>query len=261
MSGFIAMQRDALDHPLLRDAERFRAWFWIVAHAAWKPTKFDIRGSLVPIGRGQLCVSIRQLADDWGWSKSAVDRFLTRLETETMIEREAGHGRCIITVCNYAKYQDGEKADRDTSGTPTGTPAGHQRDTKEQGNKGTREPSGSTTKAARKGPIQADWLPAAFGDGTESRRVEDGWPPGERAAQIEQFKAHHRAKGSVFNDPQSAWSTWVLNSRKFGNVRQHPQHSRPTTRDIGERVAARFAAGSSFADDRLPRLGSSGGNG
>lgn len=129
------MQREALEHPLLQDATRFRAWFWLVANAAWKETKFNIRGATVPIARGQLCVSIRQLADAWGMSKSAADRFLTRLETETMVEREAGHGRLILTICNYAKYQSCRDAERDTDGTEGGTPAGHHRDTKEQGNK------------------------------------------------------------------------------------------------------------------------------
>lgn len=147
MSGFIRMDRAALDHPLLQDPMRFRAWLWLLAGACWKPTNYDMQGRTITLQRGQMCVSIRQMADAWGMSKSAVDRFLTRLETETMIEREAGQGKCIITICNYAKYQDAHDRDRDTSGTPTGTPAGHQRDIKEQGNKGTIEPKGSERDA------------------------------------------------------------------------------------------------------------------
>lgn len=79
-----------------------------------------------------------------------------------------------------------------------------------------REPS-RTTHRARKAPIPDDWQPVPFGIGTESRKVMDGWPPGEDAAQLEQFKAHHRGKGNTFTDPQDAWSTWVLGSRKFGH--------------------------------------------
>ncbi|MFC0683039.1 hypothetical protein [Novosphingobium clariflavum] len=63
MSGFVAMERGALDHPLLKDAERFRAWFWIVSKACWKPTPYDVNGKIISLDRGQLCASRSQLAD------------------------------------------------------------------------------------------------------------------------------------------------------------------------------------------------------
>jgi hypothetical protein len=65
-------------------------------------------------------------------------------------------------------------------------------------------------------PIPDDWQPREFGEDTESRKVVDSWPAGELAVQLEQFKANHRGKGNTFIDPQDAWSTWVLNTRKFG---------------------------------------------
>lgn len=64
--------------------------------------------------------------------------------------------------------------------------------------------------------IPVGWKPAQFGKATKSRAVVDGWPPGELAAQIEHFTAHHRGKGNRFTDWQDAWSTWVLNSRRMG---------------------------------------------
>lgn len=140
MSGFIALHREAKEHHLFKgDVARFGAWFWLVSTACWKPVKFNVGGGTITLQRGQLCVSVRQLAEEWGWSKSAVERFLTRLQTETMIATEAGHGRTVITICNYEKYQDVAGGDRDGSGTATGTAAGQQRDTKEQGNKGTKD--------------------------------------------------------------------------------------------------------------------------
>lgn len=238
MTGFIAMQRDALDHPLLRDAERFRAWFWLVANAAWKPTKFDIRGSMVPIDRGQLCVSIRQLADAWGWSKSAVDRFLTRLETETMLEREAGHGRLVITIRNYAKYQDGEKAQRDTSGTPTGTPAGHQRDIKEQGNKETSDPNGSQSRKRvdAKFSIPADWvLPPRSELPPKARALADEWSDASYETQGEAFFGFWRSDGRKYKDWTLVWANrivaihgQVMRDQKFGNAPPDAGRGKPT---------------------------------
>lgn len=77
-----------------------------------------------------------------------------------------------------------------------------------------KEPSGTVIPLKR--AIPDDWQPAEFGVGTQSRKVVDNWPPGEHKAQLEHFKAHHRGKGNKFIDPQDAWSTWVLNTRKFG---------------------------------------------
>jgi hypothetical protein len=74
-----------------------------------------------------------------------------------------------------------------------------------------KEPSPPKLRA-----IPDDWFPKEFAEGTESRKVVDGWPPGELAAQVEQFRAHHASKNNIFSDPQKAWSTWVLNTRKWG---------------------------------------------
>jgi len=139
VTGFVALDRSALDHPLLKDAERFRAWFWIVAKACWKPTPYDINGKIVPLERGQLCVSRAQLADAWGWSPSAVERFLVRLETEQMIGRATGQGRTIITVCNYGKYQDVEEKTGQAPEQSTGQRSDSDRTAKEQGNQETRD--------------------------------------------------------------------------------------------------------------------------
>lgn len=141
MSGFVAMSRDALDHPLLKDGEHFRAWFWLVATACWKPTRYDVNGKIVTLERGQLSTSLRQLASAWGWSKSSVYRFLGRLKTETMIGTDSGTGRLVITICNYDKYQTPPEQAGTPVGTGNGTGAGQERDTKEQGNKGTIAPS------------------------------------------------------------------------------------------------------------------------
>lgn len=138
MSGFITLHRDAASHPLFEaDMARYGAWVWLLSNAAWKDTPFNIKGKTVTIKRGQICISVRGLAGKWGWSKSSVSRFLTRLQTETMIEQKAGHGKNVITICNYDKYQLSKEGSRDSSGTASGTAAGQQRDTKEQVNNNT----------------------------------------------------------------------------------------------------------------------------
>lgn len=105
-AGWIKVDRALWDDPLFRGhPSRVGAWLWLVGHARWKPGTFDINGHIVVLERGQLCVSRFQLADALGWSESAVDRFLTRLKSARMIERNSEHGRSIITICDYERFQ------------------------------------------------------------------------------------------------------------------------------------------------------------
>lgn len=212
MSGFAVLYREATDHPLfVGDSSRFGAWAWLVLKACWKPTKFNASGSTITIERGQLCVSRSQLATAWGWSPSAVERFLARLETEQMIGRATGQGRTVITICNYEKYQDIGDLPGQASGQPTGQRSDSDRTTKEQGNQGTiveeeAKASPSTARAPRSPRKKAepfvlpDWVPAGPWEAfiamrvnirkrptdyamslivTELRKLaEDGYPPG-----------------------------------------------------------------------------------
>jgi len=62
-----------------------------------------------------------------------------------------------------------------------------------------------------------DWQPIAFGVGSASYSIVNSWTAETLALNLEGFMAHHRARGSKFKNWQDAWSTWVLNSRKFKN--------------------------------------------
>lgn len=183
MSGFITMHRDALDHPMLQDGDRFRAWFWLIANAAWKQTSVRVKGETVTIERGELSFSQRFLADKWGWSKSRVDRFIADLRAEGMIStrskngadsgatsgHNAGQGQCIITICNYSVYQDQQQEQRGnvgaTRGATSGATAGQQRGKEEQRNKETRVEANASTpaRAANGNPLLdhplPEWLP------------------------------------------------------------------------------------------------------
>jgi hypothetical protein len=237
--GWIALHRGWRDSPIFRgEFSRADAWVWLIEAACWKATRYDISGKTVTLARGQLCASVRQLADVWGWSKSAVDRFLTRLETETMIEREAGHGKLVLTVCNYAKYQDRAEAERDSSGTPTGTAAGQQRDIKEQGNKLTIEASNEASSAKPRKIAHAlptGWLPVLT---PAAQSVVDGWPPGHFGQVLAAFLDHAADKGRVSKDWQAAFRTWLTNENKWNRPNGLPARQadlRPSAGSRGER--------------------------
>lgn len=147
MTGYVAMRRDWQDHDAFGSDEFSRrdAWAWLIANAAWKPSKVRIKGSSVSLERGELCFSQRFLATKWRWSKSKVDRFISLLRAEGMIETRskigatadhpAGQGQSIITICNYNKFQAPLKDERGNDEPLNGAMSGQQRGKEEEGNK------------------------------------------------------------------------------------------------------------------------------
>ncbi|WP_273679048.1 helix-turn-helix domain-containing protein [Erythrobacter fulvus] len=227
--GYVAIYRAAFDHPLFAtDSARLGAWIWLLGKACWKPTPFDIAGRIVSLERGQLCASRSQLARAWGMSPSAVERFLTRLETEQMIGRATGQGRSIITIRNYDKFQ----AVSDEAGQATGQRSDSYRTAKEEGNKGTIEPTGSSplcispAKSKRAAKLPDDWQPILT---DRSKHIVAGWPPGKFEHELRRFADHAADKGRVSKDWQAAFRTWIdkadewmkRNGRASENSEQH----------------------------------------
>ncbi len=133
--GFFLVHRGWRSCPIFRGPfSKGEAWLWLIETACFKPTEYDIKGKTVTLQRGQLCASREQLSGAWKWTPSAVERFLTRLQTEQMIGRETGQGKSVITIENYAKYQDKAARTGQETGQPTGQKSDRDRTAKEQGN-------------------------------------------------------------------------------------------------------------------------------
>lgn len=107
MPGTFNISREIFDHPIVgkKHPERFVAWCWMLSAACWRSRPFEIKGRIVILQRGQFATSFRRLAAEWGWSVGAVQRFLTRLKTDTMIDTLTDTGQLIVTICNYDAYQ------------------------------------------------------------------------------------------------------------------------------------------------------------
>lgn len=143
MSNTISLSREILDHPIvgMKHPERMAAWIWLLCQARWKAKQIEVKGQIVALKRGQLCHSLRFMAESCNMTKSSFDRFLTRLKTGTgdgpMIETATGTGQLLITICNYDKYQlspsPAGTAAGTTTGTASGTGAGQERDNIEEG--------------------------------------------------------------------------------------------------------------------------------
>lgn len=131
MSGFVKIERDLWDHPVFSDFVEASAFSWMVAQAAWKPSRVRYRDKIITLSRGQLAASTRDMAVRFGWSESRVRRFLVRLKNESMIDADSDAGVTVITLCNYSKYQD----ERRTTDAPSDAGATQERRTGDAQNK------------------------------------------------------------------------------------------------------------------------------
>lgn len=220
MSGWIRLDRSWHKTDCLKQNEPFcerAAWVWLISNAAWKDTvRHNHKGEVVDVKRGQLHTSLSALETTFNWSKKRIRGFLSRLENGHMLVAERAQSGTLLTICNYSKFQDVEDSEGHGQGTakePVGARSGH---TQEQGKQGKQETKVSAKP--KKHSIPSDWTPADFGDESESQKIINGWHKDFYRQQVESFRAHHTAKGSLFVNWQSAWSTWVIGSRRFSNV-------------------------------------------
>jgi len=132
MSGWFAVKRGITSHPIFKGSpDRLAIWLWLLDNAAWKDSPFDIRGMTVIVPRGSVCASERRIADEVGVGYQVVRTFFARLKTEQMINASVTHGKNIITICNYERYQNALGGDN----AAPNAPLTHDQRTKEQVNK------------------------------------------------------------------------------------------------------------------------------
>ncbi len=106
IGGWTKGHRKRFDNPFFKKPYcRGFAWDWMCSMAVIEPKKFDIKGKIVTIQRGQFATSFTRLQAQFGWSRSVCQLFLTRLKTDTAITVATDTGQMIITICNYERYQ------------------------------------------------------------------------------------------------------------------------------------------------------------
>src|SRR5215472_15251147 len=124
--SFYLMHRGWMENEIFEGEpfDKRSAWAWLIENAAWDRVTIRIKQTRVVLERGELCFSERFLAVRWGWSQGSVHRFIVKLATIGMIarrrsltwrienrdaDRNANRPQTIISICNYERYQDGQK--------------------------------------------------------------------------------------------------------------------------------------------------------
>lgn len=116
---YIYLDRGILDHWTYKDKPFNRSMAWIdllliadhTTHTSmWrnKPTEFE---------RGDVNLSITQLAERWGWTREKARRFISQLEQDNMVRAKCTTNRTTITIVNYDNFQNKRTTNRTTDHT------------------------------------------------------------------------------------------------------------------------------------------------
>jgi len=131
VTGWIAISRDIHKHPIFhKRPDRLYAWTWMLAQAAWKPTRFNVAGEIVDVPRGSFCASQKTMSTGTMLTRQALRTFIKLLENQEMLSTRPAHGQhtstTMLSICNWEKYQ--------TVQPSTNHQSTNEQPTKEQGN-------------------------------------------------------------------------------------------------------------------------------
>ena len=173
--------------------------------------------------RGEVLVAIRTKAEHWGWSKSRVSRFFSRLASGTMIGTVRGtpHGTVyrIVNYDTYAVVWDTERdSNRDSERNASGTAAGQEQPLQPL------QPKSIAPRARPKVPLPEGWSP------TPEHRQRAASLKVDVEREVESFRAHaetHDRRAASWN---AAFTTWLLKAEHLaGNGNGPPKRNPPPT--------------------------------
>ena len=108
--GWFKFHRQIFDNPVCtKDAEYFFVWCYILTEAKYEEERALFKNEEIVLQKGQLLITIKDVASKLNICESKVNRILKKLEIEKQIEKQTSNKNTLITVLNWEKYQADEK--------------------------------------------------------------------------------------------------------------------------------------------------------
>lgn len=155
-AGYVRIYRSLLGHPAFRNDAEALAFAWMVIRAQWRPTRVRYKDRIIQLHRGQLAISVRDMANALDRDKAWVERLWKRLKSETMLETASATGVSVVTICNYDDYQGDRDTDEAVRETPRETDARQARDTEQRREKGKKVIEEETDVSSSRQPDDCD---------------------------------------------------------------------------------------------------------
>lgn len=129
MEGYIKLHRKILDNKYWLEPRRkskFEAWIYLLCRAGYKDKELALGDIDLSLKAGEFVTSQLKLAEELGWNRETVSRYLERLKTDNQIGYRTSNKFTIITICNWATYQNQDKINPATEPTTEPTTNQHQ---------------------------------------------------------------------------------------------------------------------------------------
>ncbi|WP_020006191.1 DnaD domain-containing protein [Salinicoccus albus] len=130
MTGWISLHRSVEDHWMFKEKRtfsKFEAWVALLLMVNHKDGKTTIGNQLIEVKRGQRITSIKQLSENWRWSRTKVKAYLEMLKDDEMIDIKTTTKYTLVTIANYDFYQS-EEGRKNTQKDINQTSNEHQKD-------------------------------------------------------------------------------------------------------------------------------------
>lgn len=110
MEGAILLSRAIIDSEVFASEKMLKIWVWLLIRANFKENYATIRVGagqiVVPLKRGQVLFGRYSAEKELGISSSTIYKCVKRLRDIGNIQLKSSSHYTIITICNYARYQD-----------------------------------------------------------------------------------------------------------------------------------------------------------
>lgn len=121
--GWVCIHRDIIDHWIYQEPEALKVWLTLLIEANHEKKTHMFNGSMITIDRGQLVFGRISFSEKTGITENKIRRYISLFEAEGMINQQKTNKYSVITIANYAQYQDSHQ--QNTSKAP----ADHQQTT------------------------------------------------------------------------------------------------------------------------------------
>ena len=114
MNGYIKLNRSIKKHWIFQDSNYLKYWIDMLMEANWKENKTLYRGELITVKRGCFPMSFRSFAERWSTSPGKVQRYITLLKNDKMVDTDTSNGFTLVKINNYDRFQGGNDTVVDT---------------------------------------------------------------------------------------------------------------------------------------------------
>ena len=106
MNGWIRLDRAIQDNFLWQEPEALKLWLHLLMAASLTDKATAFNGKMLTIKRGQLVFGLNAASARLNISVRRLRKYLDWFETDDMIDKQVTNKFSIISITNYAQYQD-----------------------------------------------------------------------------------------------------------------------------------------------------------